>query len=174
MKYLFYFLFLIPGFLVLFSCKTKNAVAVAPEVVKSESKLSTEGPVLNVSYEIAGFEKTPCYGQCPVYKVTFLSDGRVTWFGRNNVERLGTYEAEVELKVLKEIQQKAKEVGYFTFAEEYPLNHKIADLPFTTTFVNDGVTTKSVRNQLEAPERLIDFEDYLEALISRLNWKAMH
>jgi len=32
-------------------------------------------------FKIITLERTPCYGYCPVYKVTILSDGTVRYFG---------------------------------------------------------------------------------------------
>lgn len=158
------------------SCKTKkNLVSetASEPAIPSESRLSEEGPKLNLAFEIAVFEKTPCYGQCPVYKVRFMSDGTVTWFGRSNVDMIGTYESKVERQVLTEIQQKAWDLGYFKLADEYPINYKLADLPYTITLVHNGTIVKSVRNMLDAPRNLLDFEEYLEAIIEGLEWKSI-
>ncbi len=139
--------------------------------VTSKSALSDEGPPVIVNDEVAGYEKTPCYGQCPVFKVRFYADGKVTWYGHMNVERLGNYEAKVEQSVISGIQKKALEIGFYKFEEEYPVNYKIADLPYTITFVRYGDKAKAVRNMTDAPEALVMFEEYLEGIIGKLDWK---
>lgn len=132
---------------------------------------SAEGESAGDAYQYAGFQKTPCFGKCPVYEVKFYSDGKVTWYGRMNVERMGWYEAQVDQRVLKSIKTKAEEMDYFSFYNEYPVGTKVPDLPTTITYLRIGDMEKQVRNTHEAPEKLQEFEKYLEELISGLDWR---
>ena len=88
-----------------------------------------------------------------------------------NVDRMGLYEAQLEGKIIKSIRDKAHEVGYFDFHPEYPTKHKVADLPSTITYVRIGDTEKTVKNTHESPEKLLEFEAYIEAVINRIEWK---
>lgn len=124
------------------------------------------------AYQVVGFQKTACFGKCPVYQVKFFSDGTATWNGQHNVERKGWYEARVDKAVLTAIREKADEVKFWDLDIEYPQGRKVADLPSTVTFLRNGDMVKTVVNTHQAPAELESFEDYLEGVINGLNWQA--
>lgn len=45
-------------------------------------------------YRTIELERNPCFGRCPVYKLTLHHYGKAHWIGAANVERLGTYSGE--------------------------------------------------------------------------------
>ncbi|MFQ5445887.1 MAG: DUF6438 domain-containing protein [Saprospiraceae bacterium] len=165
--------FLIPlASLMLAGCCPKNVKTVQTEDVEviettGNGKLHEEEAHL-----VAAFEKTACYGKCPVYQVKFYSDGKVTWYGKLFVDRMGWHEAHVEPAVLKSIRDKVHETGYLDFESEYPTERRIADLPSTITYVRIGDVEKQVADTHDAPQELKEFEAFLEGLINGLEWKA--
>ena len=124
-------------------------------------------------YVTAGISRTGCFGKCPVYEVKFYTDNRATWKGERDVERLGLYEARLEEHTIKGIREKAREVGFFDFEYKYPVKYQIADLPTTITYIRIGDTEKTVKNTHGAPEKLIEFENYLDSLIRHLEWREV-
>jgi hypothetical protein len=129
---------------------------------------------LEEAYPVAGFEKTPCFGKCPVYTVQFFSNGKVTWLGRMNVERMGAYEAFVTEGTLKSIRDRAFELNYLDLYNEYPHQGKrVADLPSTITFLRVSDIEKQVVNTHDAPHNLKQFEKYLEEIINGLAWRKV-
>lgn len=121
---------------------------------------------------VASLRRTPCYGKCPAYELRFLSNGVVTYEGTAHVERLGLYESFVNLSVLREIQQKARDAGFFQLADRYPTDGSpIVDFPNTITFVRSGRLEKSVTNNHQAPEALQAFEQYLDGIGEQLTWR---
>ena len=98
------------------------------------------------AYQVLGFQKTACFGKCPVYQVKFYKDGRATWYGKMNVERMGWHETKVAKDDLKRLLDKAQEIGFFDFYNEYPTGQKVADLPSTITFIRIGDMEKSIKN----------------------------
>ena len=42
---------------------------------------------------LATIQRTACYGQCPMYKATFMDNGEVVYIGRRFVDNIGTYKA---------------------------------------------------------------------------------
>ena len=84
---------------------------------------------------------------------------------------MGYHEAQLETQVIKAIRDKSHEVGFFDFHYEYPIEHKVADLPSTITYVRIGDTEKTVKNTHEGPEKLAEFEAYIEGIINKLEWK---
>ncbi len=123
------------------------------------------------AYQVVGYQKTACFGKCPVYQVKFFSDGEVTWYGQHNVERKGWYEARVEKVVLTAIRDKAHAAKYWDFSNVYPTGQKVADLPSTVTYIRAGDMEKSIVNTHQAPPELEAFEDYLEGIINGLDWR---
>lgn len=141
------------------------------EQTKPEEPTTDEKPQDRV-YQVMGFQKTSCFGKCPVYQVKFYSDGKATWNGKRFVDRMGPHEARVDAKVLKSIREKAHAVKFFDFYNEYPVENKVADLPSTITYIRIGDMEKTVRNTHESPESLLEFEKYLSEIIEGLEWEA--
>jgi uncharacterized protein DUF6438 len=162
--------------LTLGGCWSKTAKIVETEEVEvietTETTPAGETPA-QAAYMVAAFEKTACYGKCPVYQVKFYNDGKVTWYGRMYVDRMGWHEARVEPAVLKSIRSKAHETGYLDFESEYPTERRIADLPGTITYVRIGDVEKQVSDTHDAPEKLKEFEAFLEGLINGLDWRPL-
>jgi Domain of unknown function (DUF6438) len=158
---------------VLVACNRK--AAAAPSTSETPKPSGTTKPVEEVprekAYQVVGFQKTACFGKCPVFQVKFYNDGKVTWYGQHNVERMGWFDAMVGKDVLADIRAKVSEAKYWDFAPAYPIAHKIADLPSTVTYIRIGDMEKSVINTHQAPVELVAFEDYLEGIINGLAWK---
>jgi hypothetical protein len=162
---------------IFFACDQKKAQGTDNVTKKTnpiEDVAEKEDPAeqpADKPYEAVGYKKTPCFGKCPVYEVKIYSDNTATWYGKMNVERIGWYEAKLTGTKVQDIKDKASELGYLDFYNEYPVEHKVADLPSTITTVRYGDMIKSVKNTIEGPEKLNEFEAYLEGVINRLDWK---
>ncbi len=141
----------------------------APEIPTTPIRPANE-PKPEV-YQVAGYQKTACFGKCPVYQVKFFTDGRATWYGQHNVERMGWYEARVDKAVLDRIREKALSVNFWDFAGAYPTGQRVADLPSTVTYLRAGDVEKSVVNTHQGPLELEIFEAYLEGVITGLEWR---
>lgn len=169
----FSFIFLVAT-LLLTAChrqtsKTVQAVPLDTLITQSDE---TARPPEHFAYLVAVFKKTACFGKCPVFEVKFYSDGKVTWYGKMNVDRQGWHTSMVSPEVLKSITSKAKELNYFDLEARYPADLQVADLPSTITYVRVGDVEKQVVNTHDAPENLLAFERFLSEIIESLNWKA--
>jgi len=151
--------------------KTADSVQQAPPVVEKPVPEPPAAEPAEEAYPFAGYQKTPCYGTCPVYQVKIFSDGKATWFGRMNVERKGWYEGEVSKDVLKRIREKVHEVNFLDFENQYPTGQRVADLPTTITTIRIGDMEKIVRNTHDAPEKLKEFEKFMEEMIEDIAWR---
>lgn len=158
--------------IILVACNRKAAAPVTTEKPKPGdiTNLVEEAP-REKAYQVVGYQKTACFGKCPVFQVKFYNDGKVTWYGQHNVERMGWHEAMVDKAVLADIRAKVSGAKYWDFAPAYPVAHKIADLPSTVTYIRIGDMEKSVINTHQAPVELVAFEEYLEGIINGLTWK---
>ena len=160
--------------LTLGACCPKTAHNVQTEeveVIETTGTPDSDEPQKEEAYMVAAYEKTACYGKCPVYQVKFYSDGKVTWNGRLFVDRMGWYEAHVENAVLNSIRDKAHETGFMDLESKYPTEGRIADLPSTITYKLIGDVEKQVNDTHDAPEMLKEFEAFLEGVINGLEWR---
>lgn len=158
---------------VIAACTRKSAnTTQAPAVTEKPQPERPAAEPKEEAWQVAGFQKTACFGRCPVYQVKFFSDGKVTWYGQLNVERKGWYEARVQPEVLKSIRDKAHAVHFWDFYNEYPQGRKVADLPGTITYVRAGDMEKQIIDTHQAPDALKEFEKFMEDLINTLTWRA--
>ena len=157
-----------------YACDQKKAV----DTTKAENKEPVTEPIkgdvpphTESTHQLVGFRKTACFGKCPVYEVKFWSDNTATYVGKMHVERKGEYKAQLDRSTLKAIKDKAHEVGYFDFHNEYPVEHKVADLPSTYTYIRIGDMEKTIKNTHDGPKKLEEFQNYLSDIIGNLDWK---
>ena len=162
---------------IFFACDQKKAQGTDNPVKdpKPAEEVSDKEPAndrpSHEPYYAVGYKKTACFGKCPVYEVKIYSDNTATWHGKMHVDRMGWHEARLIKVTANDIKNKADEMGYLDFYDEYPVEHKVADLPSTITYLRYGDMIKSVKNTLEGPKKLKEFEAYLEGVINDLDWK---
>jgi hypothetical protein len=134
----------------------------------AEQHLEPNGVVVKIT-------RSSCYGKCPTYEFTIMSDGTVHWRGIMNVEKLGDFTAKVPTSVLADIKKRAAAIKYFSMQESYPSPGEafIADLPACTTYIFDKNREKRIINRHDGPEELRDFQNYLDEVFRSIsNWTS--
>lgn len=140
------------------SCKSKkNAAKNDTKTEEVEIKVDGKTPVIY-------YEKSICFGRCPVFKFEIFSDGRAIYEGIANVEKLGKYEAKAG-DFIRPLMIKAQEIQFDTLQSEYD-NKGVTDLP--STFV--GVNGKKVKCRYGCPEVLLTYYKHLDDVIAKLDW----
>ena len=116
-------------------------------------------------------QKTPCYGDCPVYMFQALNNGRATLtVGRMSQSRFGlelkegNYEGVINSGELEEIVEYAKTIGYFDLAPVYD-DKKVMDLPSSIS----SIEGHRVFNRFEGPN-LEPLYNLIEDIISKVQW----
>ncbi|MBL7816178.1 MAG: hypothetical protein JNL70_14260 [Saprospiraceae bacterium] len=128
----------------------------------------TTRPVL-----VAKINRTPCFGKCPVFTIELFQNGDVVYNGFAHVARKGRFVAKVSPEFIKGIENKALSIKYLSFANKYPNSPIVlADLPVTITFIRIGDAQKQIINNFDAPRDLIEFEQWLEQVFDKLEWRA--
>ncbi len=123
---------------------------------------------------LASLERTTCYGNCPYYEVKVYSNGLVTYNGRKNVDYIGLHEGALSQKQIQELLQKAKTVGYIHLDNKYPTKGLgIIDFPVCITSITEGGSKKMVYNRNDAPQRLVEYQDFFDELIEDVQWKKI-
>lgn len=64
-------------------------------------------------------ERTPCFGACPVYKVTIRRDGTLLYHGRRFVDRLGDFRARVRPSEMRRLERALNDLGYWSMKPKY-------------------------------------------------------
>lgn len=167
------------------SCKTQKAksekvVKKTEETAKAPTeKIIGEG----VQYQkestnkvedslLARIQRTPCFGRCPIYILSFYKGGAVIYKGEKWVEMEGVFISKVSAAVLQSILDKAKEVGFWKMENVYDNEH-VTDLPSTIVTIQKGDKLKVVANRYNGPEEEANFEQYLDNLVTNLNWEKV-
>lgn len=122
-------------------------------------------------YEVIYIKRTSCFGKCPAYEAMFLSDGKVFYKGKANVEKVGSFQSSIDPAKINVIIKKAFELKYFDMAEKYPESgEKLSDLPTTVTSVNCTGQSKTINNSYRAPDNLKKFEDLIDSELDKLKF----
>lgn len=168
-----YFLF-IAIFAASISCKSQKKAA-AEEAKANEAAADTLVMMVEQKTEprdslVISFEKTPCFGHCPVYNVKIYESGFAIYEGRNFVEKMGMYATRFDSAEIEKIYNKALDIGYFDLKNEYndPL---ITDLPSTISRIHFGGQDHKIRARFNTPKRLVEFHDNLAVTLLEKNWK---
>ena len=152
--------------LVLFSC-TKQRKAPQAEPITQRS----QPPTLPVGTDtMIYYSRGACFGMCPIFELTILNNGRAVYTGKNHVDRIGRFTAQVSFSDVKHVLHKAEEIGYFQMNTAYD-NDKVHDLPDITTYVAHEGTLHKVRNRYKGPASLRFLYNELDTLIEKQQWQ---
>jgi hypothetical protein len=121
---------------------------------------------------IIRFERTACFGACPVYSLTINGNGKVIYEGKNNVKIKGIHEVAVDPSVIGRLLEAFEDAGYFTLNDSYTGFGK-SDMPFAYTSISIGNRTKSVKHYLgdsNAPKKLTELENKIDTIMNSAQW----
>ena len=181
----------------IFACnrKSKEATAEAPpqkqivERAKSETNNSIEpyqksdapadlqpspmrNPFVSDPDTVIHIEKTGCYGDCPVFTATILATGASFYQGKQGVEKVGAFTANMHKRVIRKIDEKLSAIEFYEMEGRYPENEKeiIPDLPWIYIFSEFEAKENHIAINHSAPENLKDFILYVEQELDKLRW----
>ncbi len=139
--------------------KVKKASKKPVATTKATTPTAT-GPVLT-------FERTPCFGRCPVYMMEVYADGRVAYDGRRFVPMMGKHDLQLPAASVADMLRRAKDAHFETFEKEYLSG--VTDMPSTVVTIHqaDG-TLKRVLVENNAPENVKNYFTYLTAQFDQL------
>lgn len=116
-----------------------------PRPASDPPSSSAAAPALSAGARLVTLERTPCYGTCPVYNVTLMSDGNVRFEGIRNVSAIGMTTWRVSADSAAAIFRFADSVQFASLADRFDFGEPgcspyIADLPgFAVTVESAGV-----------------------------------
>ena len=113
-------------------------------------------------------ERTPCYGPCPVYKVTVLRTGEVVYFGEAHVAKVGTHRWRISRRRLQRLAEAFERANYFRLEDDYA-SHGVTDAPGCSTSIEyDDGSSKSIEHyhgDPTAPDALTELEDEIDRIL---------
>lgn len=75
------------------------------------------------------FERTPCFGTCPAYKMQVFADGRVAYEGRRAMPVMGKKNLQLPVATVADMLHQAQDAHFDQFQNRYSRN--TTDLPST-------------------------------------------
>lgn len=145
-----------------------SSAAPSPEVVATDSAAA---PVITL-------ERTPCFGTCPVFRLSIWKDGRVEFDGERFVTQVGKATASLAPAAVDSLLAELDAGGYFGFAERYEHGEPACglyatDSPSVLTSVSMRGRTRSVRHDYgcsAAPPELGRLERRIEEVAGVKRW----
>lgn len=116
-----------------------------------------------------GLERTPCFGECPIYTVIIHKDGTFRYVGEAYVSHIGTFTGTVDTSELRDLFKYVNEMKYFQLATGYA--YLVPDSSGTFTMVRKGSKTKVVSNYANSgPAKLWALEQLIDKLVMGAKW----
>jgi hypothetical protein len=91
-------------------------------------------------------ERTPCFGRCPVYRVSLNDSGTVVYEGRGFVRENGRHETTVRGGDVQALAKEIEDAGWFSLRDNYPPD--VTDHASVITTVTIDGRTKRVEHNL--------------------------
>jgi len=165
-KVVFPFLFILPVVFAFASCKNKEKVQQAPQIVAATNVQATKQDDDSL---MVSFRRTACFGQCPTYEICVYKSGYATFHGQHFVQPEGWNYQYVDMNFITTLCEEARDQGYFELKESYTSD--IPDFPGTITYIHLGKQKlKVVNNHGEVPEVLTTFEKKVDSYLRQVNW----
>lgn len=116
-------------------------------------------------------ERTACYGTCPIYTVSILGNGTVTYRGEQFVKTVGIQKYDIPAGDVEELVALIYQKNFFALRDRYEVG--ATDMPTVITTVRVGDEIKSVENYGGAgPAQLREIEQKIDELSnSESLWK---
>jgi Domain of unknown function (DUF6438) len=123
-------------------------------------------------------ERTPCFGGCPVYRISVSPEGLVSYEGRANVRRLGAASKQIRPERVSALLAELDRAGYFSFAPRYtpaePACGRYAtDSPTAITSLRMGERTHRIEHDYgcgAAPDALVVLERRIDEALGSSEW----
>jgi hypothetical protein len=117
-------------------------------------------------------QRGPCFGMCPVYEVTLAADGTATWSGERFVDRVGSYQGQVDLNDYGRLVRFIQRAGFSGWDAEY-VAADVTDLPNYYLTAEAGGRAKTVRQYgMDQPPDFWVIAALVDRLAEAVAWTA--
>ena len=119
--------------------------------------------------KVIEMEKGPCFGRCPVFKLTIYDNGLASYEGERFTDRLGTYVKNVPSNSYKQLLQSFKEANLWQYKDIY--RGRVPDLQTVTIIYHEGAESKSIKGKDGRPTVVMDLEALLDKIANEEGWE---
>ncbi|TVR78872.1 MAG: hypothetical protein EA412_07760 [Chitinophagaceae bacterium] len=139
---------------------------------KGAEKATVDNNLEEVEYLIK-YEKTPCFGDCPVFSLLVDSNGDIFYHAKRNLDKTGEFTASLTFEELELLKELIKNSEFEEMAKRYPKDREIpADLPASAiTFFTEKEEKRILNYGYGAPSGLLRLEEFLERIRVSKSWK---
>lgn len=113
--------------------------------------------------------KGPCFGSCPVYKLTIYEGGVVAYEGQQFTNRIGLYTKLLDQTTYRNLIKDFESSNFWNFQNAYKA--QIPDLATVTISFHDGEQSKSVKGKDGRPAKIMELEEKLTAIAESGGWE---
>jgi len=121
------------------------------------------------------YSKGACFGKCPVYNIEITNSGLLTYEGKFNVERRGTFQRQLEKRELRKLKRKLKCGKFKNLEPEYGAEIMDAPMSVISYFKKDTIYTTKVKGT--APEKFKKIQEIADQLgdinNQAFNWETI-
>ena len=122
-------------------------------------------------------ERTSCFGDCPIYRVTIDARGNVIYEGRKFVAVSGRRTGRIPVARVAAILATADRIGFFELRDHYRTvrgpdgsETVVTDLPTTIVTITRAGVTKRVEDYYGAPRALQELERQIDEAAGTSQW----
>lgn len=133
----------------------------------------------NISDVLITLERGPCFGTCPVYKLTILGDGSVKYIGSDikmkgnlTVKEVGERDSKISTKEIIEIIKEFEKIDYFSLQDEYTKRDYTDGRTMITSIKINGKSKTITRytGDKTAPKELLYLENKIDEIVNSAQW----
>jgi len=155
------------------ACKQKEEVVVlaTSEPIEEIAEIEEEIKIPQDSLKLH-YQRTACFGTCPIFLMKVYASGYATYEGTNFVENMGKFDGRVPAGAIESVVSTANGIGYFQMQNRY--DAMVSDLPSVITEIADSEgIRKRVDNRYDGPKQLHDLYPILDHIIEATEWKPI-
>ena len=122
-------------------------------------------------------ERTPCFGECPVYSVSIDAAGNVTYEGTKFVRVEGRQRDRIPTSRVAALLATAERIGFFDMRGRYrTIEHPdgtvttVTDLPTVFVTITHSGRSKRVEDYIGAPQGLTELERQIDEAARTTRW----
>lgn len=153
------------------------AVACAPRK-PAEAPSDPASGEAGSTYPAVTLERKPCFGGCPVYRISVSPDGIVSYEGQAGVRRLGAASKRIRPEQVKTLVSELESAGFFSLAPRYipgdsACGRYSTDSPTAVMTVNTGDRSHRVEHDYgcsAAPGGLVVLERKVDEALGSAEW----
>ncbi len=153
------------------SCKSQKNAKKVQKSVEKEAQVVPKDPAhpSRRPMKILEFKKGACHGRCPIYTMTFLSDGTVYYEGEQFSKKMGVHAMKISQKEINDIMERCNHADFSKFPEHY--ESRIPDWASNTVIYYGGKEPKSTTWNEASNPFLESLRETIEEIEKRPNWK---